>query len=112
MRVTFPCIWDGFAAPVFNDYLTGITYTNGTGSDFANQNWIATLVNASVKLANLQRDGLKNPFNRNVVSWEIASNAGLGANNATFSATYTEFPLTFTADGTGGGTYKGAAYLL
>lgn len=112
MRVSFPCVWDGKTAPTFADYLTGVTYTNGAGSTFAGQNWISTLVNASVMLANLQRDGAKNPLNRNIVSWEITNNTALGAANATFSATYAEFPLTFSSDGTGGGTYKGAAYLL
>lgn len=111
MSVSVPCQTDGESITI-PDYLINVTYTNGAGSTFEGDNWLATIFKIAVRMAADEREGTKNPQNLQITSWDVTYRTDLGVNNAVATMTFTDFPLVFETNGLGGSTYKGKAYLV
>lgn len=112
LTVSFPCLWGTDNIITIPDYLTGVTFTNGTGGDFEGLNWVTTIVKIIVRMASDEREGSKNPENKDVAQWSLENRTEIGVNNAIFKGTLTDFPLVFLTDASGASIYKGKAYLL
>lgn len=102
---------DGSIKIIASDYLTGVSYTSGTGGTFKASNWVAAIVEATIYQKGIELNAASNPTAANNISYSIQNANESLPQNANFSASYT-LPLTYAMSGDGTKTSKGAAYLL
>lgn len=92
------------------DYLNAVTFTPGTGGTITASNWVAALINCTVRQRNREIDTSYNPTSGlSPITWGINSSS-LAGRKATFSADY-NLPIEALILPTGGTTYTAKEYL-
>jgi len=91
-------------------YLTGSTFTSGTGGDSSAPNLAQAAMEAVVALKLIELDKTRNPNNKNAITRCTHTIAASGGTNATFSALL-EFPIEVITLPGGGNVIEGMVYL-
>ena len=91
-------------------YLTGSTFTAGTGGDSSPQNLAQAAMEAVVNLKMLELNKSRNPEGKTVITRCTYTLNASGATNTTFSALL-EFPIEVIALPGGGNVIEGAGWL-
>lgn len=91
-------------------YLTGSTFTSGTGGSNSSANLAQAAMEAVVALKLIELDKSRNPDNINVITRCTHTLAASGGTNATFSALL-EFPIEVINLPGGGSVIEGKVYL-
>ncbi|MEG4013112.1 MULTISPECIES: hypothetical protein [unclassified Microcoleus] len=91
-------------------YLTGSTFTSGTGGSSAAPNLAQAAMEAVIGLKLIELDKTRNPDNKNAITRCTHTLATSGGSNATFSALL-EFPIEIISLPGGGSVIEGKVYL-
>ncbi|WP_373534657.1 hypothetical protein [Microcoleus sp.] len=91
-------------------YLTGSTFTSGTGGSSAAPNLSQAAMEAVIALKLIELDKTRNPDNKNAITRCTHTLAASGGSNATFSALL-EFPIEIISLPGGGSVIEGKTYL-
>lgn len=92
-------------------YLTGSTFTSGTGGDSNPQNLAQAAMDAVVSLKIIELNKTRNPQGKTVITRCTYTLGSSGGTNTTFSATL-EFPIEVIALPGGGNVIEGAEWLI